>query len=374
MSFPTITTPEMIHSIIEWTYFSSHYHSGLDIYQVSRQTDLMYAESVLRRYFDESPKYIAKFKDENQEVSRNIKIIDEPSRNNKTLKKEFLQLSYPVFKRLFSEFVFLAPHFESIRLLETKIKKSLPPEYSSDWNRVFKGGEGLFYSYENYEDEKKSEDINVKTIKAVSKEYRDITKKKHPNYGGMVTFRTLAFQIGFFNAFYTYCHVKLGYDSYDYYDEKRIETGLDEFLEKVNAKGLTFWVKFFTIFKEDYVTPLIGELSSKAWPLFQSLILRFIQDGTHSFYDVNNISPERHFLKHLVKNRVHGFTAENYSKNDQKHLTNAIVRRKHMKDFNKIRSQKLKQVQDAFLALGETAIPFNDADVLEEVINEKWKI
>ena len=175
-------------------------------------------------------------------------------------------------------------------------------------------------------------------------------------------FVTVAFQIAYFNAFYSYCEGVMKMDGVDFYDSNKIENALNAFLDSLNKKGLKFWINFLTEFKSSF----IGNLDPKVWPTFHKLILRVIQPK-NEFYTKDDYSPEVYFYETHLKKNIQALLNNKYGNEQQALMTVSDLTKNHKDEINSIVESVENRLKDTYKIIGIKPLDFNRVNSLEKV-------
>jgi len=256
-------------------------------------------------------------------------VSDDLLSNGKTkqdiIRNEFHEQFYNCFYKLFSEFDFFNSYISRISDFNNEIINTGDVYEETTWKSVFLDGKSLFFTLRN-----KSQENNVfsKTLNSLEKKFCN----KHLTgsfqvYGTSGTtseidlfasFRTLAFQIGYVQAFYEYC--KLVHDcNFSIIDERTLNEYCDEYIQKVNRISYTEWANYF-IFLRD----LQGETHPKFFPVITHLILRKIQEPNTIFdssIEDKYMSPECYYFHQKAVDVIKRIITDNFSPSEIKSIS-----------------------------------------------------
>jgi hypothetical protein len=256
-------------------------------------------------------------------------VSDDLLPNGKTkqdiIRNEFHEQFFSCFYKLFSEFDFFRAYISRINEFHDEIINTGDVYEEATWKSVFLDGKSLFFTLRN-----KSQESNVfsKTLNTIEKKFCNThLKGSFQVYGTSGTtsetelfasFRTLAFQIGYAQAFYEYC--KLIHDcNFSIIDEQTLNEYCDEFIQKVNRISYSEWANYF-IFLRD----LQGETHPKFFPVITHLILRKIQEPNTIFdssIEDKYMSPECFYFHQKTIDTIKRIIADNFSPLEIKSLT-----------------------------------------------------
>ena len=256
-------------------------------------------------------------------------VSDDISSNGLTkqeiVRKEFQDQYYNCFYNLYSEFNFFKSYISRISQFHDDIMNHGDIYEKETWESVFLDGKSLFFTLRN-----KSQVNNIFSVKL-----DDIERKFCKNhlldsfqvYGTIGTvseielftsFRTLAFQIGYVQAFYEYC--KLIHNcNFSIIDSQTLNQYCFEFIEKVNTINNSEWANYF-IFLRD----LQNETHPKYFPVITHLILRKIQDPNTIFdssLEDKYLSPECFYFHQKTVDVIKRIISDNFSPTEIKSMT-----------------------------------------------------
>lgn len=256
-------------------------------------------------------------------------VSDDLLANGKTkqdiIRNEFHEQFYSCFYKLFSEFDFFKSYISRINEFHDEIIQTADVYEESTWNSVFLDGKSLFFTLRN-----KSQESNVfsKTLNALEKKFcSKHLKGSFQVYGTsgvtseielFTSFRSLAFQIGYVQAFYEYC--KLVHNcNFSIIDEYILKQYCDEFIVKVNSISYSEWANYFVFLRD-----LQGETHPKYFPVITHLILRKIQDP-NTIFDYSEedkyMSPECFYFHQKTTDIIKRIISDNFSPTEIKTLT-----------------------------------------------------
>lgn len=287
----TITTPEIIYDVFDKIFFRFAHYNKLNVYQVTRNSN-RYDLSRFEQYFEEFRPHIysAGDDDESQRLILEEHKIDE-------FKDSFYKKYVDSFIYLFDSFNLFSTHFKSASILGRKREEAIG-DWSSEqrqdvWDKVFCGGEGLYYSYKSIKTKSESLKYINNTIGNIEIEFKKTRFDLHSN--GQInidqtkidkayqSLNSKAFQIGYFMAFMEFFEKNSKNDI--------IKSHID-YINKLNEYSIESWIYIFT----DLKSSLIGDADPKSWPAYHKLILRLIQSDSDKrlrfFLDCKDNSPE----------------------------------------------------------------------------------
>ena len=141
-----LTTPEIIHDMLLWGMFSSTTYDDPIEYKVNRIRDQRNTVRFRKifRTFVEVP-IGGNEDDEDKQDSLFGPYFSTPERA-KDFRFAFRTAYLPVLWTFFNDLDLLTPHYEAGRVVADYIKASAGPTEMDVWNKVFCGGEGLYWS------------------------------------------------------------------------------------------------------------------------------------------------------------------------------------------------------------------------------------
>jgi hypothetical protein len=201
---------------------------------------------------------------------------------------EFERIYFDTFYKLFSQFNFFADYISKVADFHKYIQENGDHDAKHTWEKVFLEGKSLFFTLKNDSQvrnkfrtqldqiEKKFNKQNFQEnfeVYALGEALEQISFSEL-----FLSFRTLAFQIGYSMAFYEYCKLLHGCN-FSTVEKETLNSYCDEFVEKVNKISNSEWANCFKFLRD-----LQGEFHPKFFPVITHLILRKIQ-GEGEFFD-----------------------------------------------------------------------------------------
>ena len=275
-----LTTPEIIHDALLWAMFGSAAYDGLDCYRVGR---LHHQQNTPRfRIIFSEYDLMPKGGGEDEVFGP---YFDDPEKA-KEFRYAFSKAYLPVIWTLFSELSLLIPHYEAGRVIADGINTGSAPTERDVWDKVFCGGEGLYWSLDPTKATGKRSEKYSTAIKSIESKFAD---ERATHFGQVVgttnavydSFLTKAFQIGYVGA--------VEYLSYGAFDGDYIASAAD-LVARLNGYTNSQWTAIFTELK-----PLLSPgIDPKSWPLYRNLLLRMYDGDRGNLYDAYD---ERLFSK-----------------------------------------------------------------------------
>lgn len=300
-----LTTPKIIFDVIDWVFFASDKNNELDRYFVKRVPSFKTDTTICAKVLPLFRKCWSVVEDDNG----NRRKIFEPRKFGLEEKKECDTILFPVFDELFNSLPLLKAHYAAGEKMEQLRNEKWNSDKKQVWDKIFCGGEGLYYSYLNLPKNHKNAsqraiDI-LETIKEIETEFdkeraKDIPVEPKRVKDAFRSFRTKAFQIGYFSAFFDYL-----YSLHANVDKKAVEETIKAFSAKINEINAESWCFILTDLRQAIVTGI----DPKKWPTYHKILLRIVQNND-TFYgkgDNWKDSPEAEVFKKKLENRIEGW-------------------------------------------------------------------
>jgi len=303
----TLTNPEYVYDIYSWLMLGTSHYDKYDKYKV-------------KRFDKRSRKFVDTFGETfNDNIGtsdlkkvggddENPKIVLEDSSKISDLEQEYEIKFDPILEDFFNKLSITQRHFRASEKIQNKITKKGSSTQEEIWNKVFTGGEGLYYTFK-YEkaDSPKIETYKneIESIEDKFKKYRSemFEQPKKRVDQAFKAVRSKAFQIGLFMALRMYKSI---------FDFEEYRECYEEFIENVDNIGHEAWVHILN----DMRSEIIGTADPKKWPAYRNIFLRVAtKDSEEPFYNQDNFqySPEAHIVKNNVWERVKDWAnAEGY--------------------------------------------------------------
>lgn len=297
-----ITSPQKIREIIRWFFFGKKDFSNSKYYRTTVSYPLF------KSGFEEF------FKTEIVKSNTEKKLLLKDYTKRQDFQNEFNQKAIEIFYSIFNDFILFKTHFQICNSVEEYVFTSGSSHIRESWDKVFKGGEGLYYSFKEQEILKKA---NLNPIKNKSLEnylvaIKDIEKKFHEkkqiSYDKIdsvkinkvyESFTSIAFQVGLFMAFDEY-------KGHDTITTPKINSKIKNFINVLNLVKINNWVDILTEYKQ----AINKTTDPKDWPLFQKIILRILEvkDTTkYAYFDPKTDQlnyPEIRIYKNKIEEKL----------------------------------------------------------------------
>jgi hypothetical protein len=299
----TITNPEIIYDVFEKIFFKSWDSNTLDKYSEKAKTK--FDSSRFNSFFGVAIK---------NNINNWTKNKDKEDDDQRLFFDESAIFEFQkYFNNEYCDIIInLLDNFKLYRLAlaATKIIASYREDHSGEWtsdrrqevwDKVFCGGEGLYYSYYNLKPKSQNSKSNTQsrslddlfnTITNIESEYETIRYELFKSNkiekvkvdSAFLSLNTKAFQVGYFMAFFHFFTSNTNRD---------INAAYTEFMERLNKYSEIHWIYILNDFRQK----LIGDVAPKSWPAYHKLFLRLIQNETEYFFEDKVYSPEAHIYK-----------------------------------------------------------------------------
>ncbi|REL24504.1 hypothetical protein DYD21_18105 [Rhodohalobacter sp. SW132] len=303
----TLTTPQIMHDINNWLFFGTRVNNQLNRYKVKQTpnsyTDLSQCDKILPLFKSSTKTY--------EDDNNNYKKHFQRNREEDEYLEEFKHRIFPIYKKLFDQFILTNKHFKACSDLERLYNTTWSAEKKEIWRKVFCGGEGLYYSFRNIPSSRVSDSQRIqeklKIIQEIEDEFVEARSVYFENVetkrinSAFTSVRSKAFQIGYFMAFIDYM-----YDKYEEVNEEIINKSIDSFKEGLNSKSLESWINIFTVLRPAIIT---SGTNPRSWPAYHKIILRIVQ-RENSFYNKDENkekSPEAEVFKNKLNTKLRGW-------------------------------------------------------------------
>lgn len=339
MPFTYISTPERIKYVCDVFFMrKKNYEINATGIRSPQARKSKYASSKIdNEYASESNQLINFFTKSNQEdciaIQRDeylevdqVYIREDLAHSGKPkqqiVREEFEDLYFNCFYLLFSEFKYFNEHKLNIKCFNEEYinNPATPLAKRESWKSAFLLGQSMYFtlskSSNNLYKEALSEIQSEFQNKYLNADYTDYLNNTIKDKDLFLSFRTLAFQIGYFEAFYQYCKSVKNCD-FSTVEGNDILLYCREFLDLVNKIENNHWVNYFTLVRD-----LQGEMHPKYFPVMTHLILRKIQPENHIFNCDDNwyFAPECVYFHEKTMERFIKFISDNFTPVERKTL------------------------------------------------------
>ena len=212
--------------------------------------------------------------------------------------------------KLIDGFGFLKPHFEACEELDSEITGAGVAETIGTWQKIFKGGEGLYNAFHEIEEIDSAISLSARlrtyqnTVDTINSNFRDKRQSRADidDYDkAFNTFISMAGITGYFMA------IRKAIELVGWSDDLA-----DSFLDEVNKYSVNEWTHILSTYKSS----VIAENSPKLWPQNREIFLRFIQARSDDWVffaegSVESGHPDFLFTKNSVKRSLNSYTNDN---------------------------------------------------------------
>lgn len=314
----TITLPQIIHEVFEWTLFGRNIDLNLDRYQVRRSPSSFTDTSKCAKMLPGLKSKISIISDDDSVYQKKFeKLPDEEDY------QEFSDILFEPMYNILNEHPLISTHLEACQTFFDSLDDEALSDKTQIWERVFLGGEGLYYSIRNIPEKKAANSIKItkvlNTINEIEKSFSKERSSKLENIEikrideSLKSIRTKAFQVGYYAAFFDYL-----FDHYSEVNSDNIKECSEYFITSICELNEENWVNIFTRLRSE----LIQGTNPKKWPAYHKIILRIIQKEGEYFNKTENrkYSPEVKVFSNLIDKKFEGWSEANgYIKNDVKY-------------------------------------------------------
>jgi hypothetical protein len=283
----TITNPEIVYDIFEKIFFKSWSNNLLDKY--NERLSNKYDPSRFTLFFGAELRNSIDWNREREEDDNQRLFFEEATIFD--FQRSFNDKYCGIIIKLFSDFKLYKLVLRASEVLANS-RENYERDWGSErkqdaWDKVFCGGEGLYYSYNSLKTKSRSLDEIKKIISNIETEYEDIRYglfdnpkiEKSKVDSAFVSLNTKAFQIGYFMSFFHFYKSKNNDDIYAAYSD---------FLGRLGRYSESNWVYILTELRSE----LIGDATPKQWPAYHKLFLRLIQSEAEYYFEDKENSPE----------------------------------------------------------------------------------
>jgi hypothetical protein len=303
MPFTYITTPERLKYVFH-AFFVRPKSYSIRIGKVSidarkgkysSSTKDSASKTELNIMFASSDNCIETYKDEYED--RTLLFVSDDLIGGETkqniVRNEFSKQYFKCFYKLLSEFGYFKNYLRNLYSINEDILNNGDVYEKETWNSVFLEGKSLFYALKNKSQENNKFSIALRKLENDFKDLYLINKyttyhnssdrgikyetKQINEENLLISFRTLAFQIGFVQGFYEFAKCIHTID-FDLVEAVTLEKICDEYLEKVNLITFEEWANYF-----EFLRDIHGEMNPNNFPVITHLILRKIQNKATIF-------------------------------------------------------------------------------------------
>jgi len=280
----TITVPELMSYVFDWMFFGKRHYSYLNKYKVGQERE--------RRDLSNLDIYLGtgnhtNFIELNEDIEENVSKVVKSNINLKKFEKAFNDKIGIHLYELLNKFPLIEIHIRASAQIE-KMKISFDGEFEAplmqaSWDRLFKGGEGLYYVFKRTQIKLRGEQDKglmnaAQKIESIFKSLRieEFKRKEVKSINqAYASLKSIAFQVGYFMSF-DFFYRESGIE--------KIEDAVIQFLNRIKKYSQDEWVLILTELKSLLVSS--SDIRPQFWPTYQNLIIRLIQEKDE-FYETS---------------------------------------------------------------------------------------
>jgi hypothetical protein len=378
--FTYITTPERLKYVFE-VFFMRNKKFSIGIsstqkvsnrrskYSSSASSDSQIVQTVINVMLPYSSNSISQYYDEYLEKS----VLFVPEEKQEEIRQEFAEKYFESFCNLFEKFSFYQEYLSKIYQTDVEIISKGTLIEKTTWETVFKKGKGLYYTLKS--NAVSSQNKYKDALILIEKNFIDTLKKSlFTDYNSNQLheqnlkdfFNTLAFQIGYIQAFHQYCEEIKNID-YSVTTNSELKTCSFEFIDRVNTISKSEWVNLYQLTKDI----IGGDLHPKVFPTITHLILRRIQKSGEIFDNNQYFAPECEYVHKKCSDQIENIIKGEFGQTERKTLTlqNLLVK------ISSTYGVTFKEVFDRTIESVFQSIPtiFNDSLKCENNYAEHYK-
>lgn len=267
----SLTTPEILHEALHWALFCNEGWKQLTQWRVQRRRSQKNTDRISALLGSEDG--IERGPDEDE----NLRFYFTDAATARQFADLFSQQYVPAFAEMFNGLDLLNPHYEAAQEVERWIADEATVPLPNVWDKVFTGGEGLYWSFQASGSGAQRRNYQ-QGIAEIEKKFSDERSSK---FGGSRTeidnlyrsIATKAFQTGFVMAI-------------DYLFDKGVgegnfgQTG-QALVSRLNEYEMEQWRAIFS----DLRPIMISGTDPKAWPAYRNLLLRMYDGDSFQILD-----------------------------------------------------------------------------------------
>lgn len=286
----SLTTPEIIEAALQFAFLGGSSFDGLQCWKVQR----LHRQRNTSRFRNIWPRFDGLQTVQTDDEDEVFVGISE-AHHGEDFRKLFRESYQPILFSMFDGLQLLKAHYEACERIATWAQQGSNTTVQEVWEKVFCGGEGLYWAFRDADDNERS------------RKYRDAIKEietrffeeRNALFGGGNQTKLVydavvskAFQIGFVMAI----------DYLAYTGEGQRLPMVDLLLERLNSYTNANWVAVITD-----LWPLIRPSSStdpKAWPAYRNILLRMYDNTEMNLYSEANLdeSPDWRLCDAVLEN------------------------------------------------------------------------
>ena len=292
-----LTTPELINNAFMWAFFGGNVHDNLAVSRISR--DFAGNRAKFALLFPGFDDLAAR---SNEELESYRRLLFDSFERAEAFRDAFNTNYLPVMRAFFQQLSLLAPHYEACIETENWARHTAGTAEREVWNKVFCGGEGLYWSLRNAPSDRAAN--YQKAIGAVETHFAEARAERFDRTRGIVdavydSFLTKAFQAGFVGAVEYLTR-------YNPNTEGDYLASADDLINRLNEYSLKNWATLFMRLRP----ALLGNgVDPKAWPTYRNVLVRLFDGERGEMYRDNNrsVSPDWLVYQNALKEAAVGY-------------------------------------------------------------------
>lgn len=272
-----LTTPELINNSLYWAFFGSTGFDQLSVTRVGRE----HVQNTRDKFIRIFPNFNDLRVSDDDLVDSHRRLFFDPPERAEAFRSAFADNYLRILSMFFDQFVLLRPHYQACAsVAQWVMSEGGNTTQREVWNKVFCGGEGLYWSMKYAQNNLAS--VYQTAISEIEQKFSDERahcfgqerEKVETVYGSFVT---KAFQAGYVTAV-------------EYLVRKGAEvdysTAADHLVNRLSEYELSAWAAIFTSLRK-YI--MGSGVDPKAWPTYRNLIIRLYDGERGQFFSADNL-------------------------------------------------------------------------------------
>lgn len=279
-----LTSPEIVENAFLWLLLGSTRYNAVSYWRVDRmraqRNRNQFAQIVGRL------DHVLFGTDDDD----NAVVLDSPERAEE-YRRTMRDRVTPALWLLMSGLTFLEAHYRAAVEVETWVQNEADTTTVLAWNKIFVGGEGLYWTFKDKVDSRNQYALATAQIERRFREERGRNLSVDPGVSDAVfkSFSTKAFQVGFVMA--ASFLAERGRGGGD------LVEATEDLVANLNRFSPQNWIAFF---RELRPLALKGDAAPKTWPTYRNLILRLYDEGHLNLFDTYEDTPEFYIYRGLL--------------------------------------------------------------------------
>ena len=272
----TLTTPEVIETALQFAFLGGDISNWLDYWKVER---LLHRQKNTGRFKTIWPHFKGLQvvgTDDEEDVFVGIPDPADVECFRALARRDYL----PVLNSLFDNLDLLKPHYEACTATEKWVREVASTTVGEVWDRVFCGGEGLYWTLRDTKDTERGKTYRDAMNEVESKftETRSASFGKDDKSDQLYTsFMSKAFQCGYVMA--------IDYLAYSG-DGERLPV-VEPFINRLNEFSYSQWAAVFNQLWPEIRPGLTTD--PKSWPTYRNILLRMYDMNSSELYTEENL-------------------------------------------------------------------------------------